>query len=156
MARATFSAVIDHPVQVVWDVIGDFHRIDQWVGMITDSVAEGGGRGSVGSLRRLTLADGRAVAERLLMFDDVARRLAYDFPEDCPFAVDGFVATVELAPITETDVTFLQWHSSFDADGASRDVMAGVFQALYAGFVSDLRAHLARPRFSTATPVATH
>lgn len=155
MARATFSAVIDHPVEVVWDVIGDFHGIDRWVGMITASVAEGGGRGSVGSVRRLTLADGRTVAERLLMFDDVARRLAYDFPEGCPFPVDGFVGSVELAPITETGATFLQWHSSFDADGASRDAMASAFQALYAGFVSDLRAHLEGSRFSTATPVAT-
>ena len=143
MARAVFSAVVDHPVELVWAAIGDFHGIDQWVDSITDSVADGGGRGSVGSLRRLTLADGRSVAERLLAFDDVGFRLAYDFPEQSPFPVENFVGTVELTPVTESGMTFLQWCSTFDADGDSRRKFEKAFRNLYAGFVSDLRRHLA-------------
>lgn len=140
MAKAFFSAVIEHPVEAVWSKVGDFHGIDTWVSSIIASEPDGGL--AVGSRRQLTLADGRNVSERLLACSDIEYSLSYDFFDCNPFPVDNFVGTVKLAPIKETGHTFLDWSSVFDADGAGRAKFESVFANLYAGFVADLRTFL--------------
>jgi hypothetical protein len=59
----------------VWATIGDFHGIDRWADSITDSVAEGGGRGLVGSLFLQWCSTFDADADSRREFDEVCTPL---------------------------------------------------------------------------------
>lgn len=139
MARAHASTVIDAPVERVWDVVRDFGALPRWhPGIVASEIEDGLAADVVGSVRRLRLADGRPVRERLRALSDRDWRLAYDFVEPA-FPVENFLATFELVPVTSGNRTFACWEASFDeapqfrgrfVEAISRDVFAAGLAAL--------------------------
>src|SRR5581483_7235185 len=103
MSLAYVSTVLDHDVDAVWAVVGDFHGLPAWIGRIRSSEADGGsGRGPVGSVRRLSLEpDGRTARERLVRYDDAGRTYSYEFADAIPFPVATYRGNVRLLPVTD-------------------------------------------------------
>ena len=140
---AYVSSVLDAPVSRVWSVLGDFHGLAAWVAMIAESSSEGGE--SVGSIRRLTLVDGRVVGERLVAYDDACRCYSYEFSDaPGPFPVRSYRGTVHVLPVTETGQTFIEWYGQYDCEAAYVEELRTVFTGIYTEFVSNLRNHLSR------------
>ncbi|MBP5954925.1 SRPBCC family protein [Pseudomonas anatoliensis] len=114
MPMVEFSAVMDSEAQRVWSVVKKFGEIHKWHPAIVQSNIESGGPdGLVGCVRKLTLADGAVVTERLLSVDDRALMLAYRF-EQAPLPLDNYVASVRLVALTGQNRTLVTWSASFD------------------------------------------
>ncbi|WP_245669495.1 SRPBCC family protein [Nocardia speluncae] len=137
------SSILDAPAEKVWSVLGDFHGLAEWVTMIATSKPEGGD--GVGSVRRVTLVDGRVVGERLVAYDDPGRRYSYQFGDDeLPFPVRSYRGTVHVLPVTDTNRTFIEWFGEFDCEAAQVEEMNAVFTGIYTEFIANLRDHLVR------------
>ena len=144
MSIAYVSTVIDHDVDAVWSVLGDFHGIPAWIGRIRSNDPENGsGRGTVSSVRKLTLEpDGHQARERLVAYDGPGRRYSYEFADEIPFPVRTYRGTVHVLPITDAGTTFLEWYGEFDCEQAVLEEVSAIFRAIYTEFIEDLRKHL--------------
>lgn len=65
MTQVSITAQVNASPDQVWRLIGGFDALPDWHPLITRSEAQEGGR-----IRRLTLADGAVVIERLLSFSE--------------------------------------------------------------------------------------
>jgi hypothetical protein len=142
---AYVSATIDAGIDAVWSVLGDFHAIDVWVGRIRSAEPEdGAGLAAAGATRRLTMEpDGRVVRERLVHYDAPGHAYSYEFAGQQPFPVRAYRGNVRLLPITSSGTTFIEWYGEFDCDADVADRLTTAFTGIYAGFIDDLRNHLA-------------
>ena len=129
MPRPYASAVIPAPVEQVWDLVRDYNGLNVWHPAVEASTLDAGTAAEVGAVRRLTLGGGGGtVVERLLTLDDLDRRFTYEILES-PFAVRRYVATTELAPVTDTGQTFAHWWAEYDAEGADEAELTEFFAA---------------------------
>lgn len=114
MAKAFASAIIDAPVEAVWDIVRDFSALPSWVPGLGPCRIEGGlAPDVIGCVRAFSLRDGTPVSERLTMLDDSRYAFAYTFVVPC-FPVQDYHATFQLIPVTSGDRTFAQWSAEFD------------------------------------------
>jgi hypothetical protein len=114
MTMVEYSAVLEGDAEQVWSVLKKFGEIDKWHPSIVSSEIEGGmPDGRTGCIRRLVLADGAGVRERLLSVDDRGLTLSYRF-EEAPLPLDNYVATVRLVALTDCSQTLVTWSASFD------------------------------------------
>ncbi|MBW0119128.1 SRPBCC family protein, partial [Pseudonocardia abyssalis] len=127
MTRAYASAVIAASAEEVWSVIRDFDGLPAWMPAIAASSLDTDGTAAeVGAVRRLTLGDGGTVVERLLVLDDLARSQTYEILES-PFPVRRYVATVRVAPVTDTGQAFVEWWTDFDSEAADVPELVTLF-----------------------------
>ncbi|MGA3681616.1 SRPBCC family protein [Pseudomonas graminis] len=86
----------------------------------------------VGAVRRLELADGAVLRERLIEFDDGVRALAYVF-EESPLPVDGYRAQVSVDEVADlADRCVVRWSAEFEV----REAGAGAeFEGLVRGLI---------------------
>lgn len=152
MAEALASTIIDAPVETVWAVLRDFNGMPGWNPGVRDSMIEDGrDADSVGCIRAFHLADGTFVRERLLELDDSRYRLRYNF-ETPAFPVANYLATLELIPVTNGNVTFVRWHASFDeAPEDAGHFSALISKAVFAGGLKAVAAYLAQAPAAVAT-----
>jgi uncharacterized protein YndB with AHSA1/START domain len=114
MAVAYASTIIGAPVEAVWAAIRDFGALASWHPAIASSAIENGlDADVVGCIRSLQFKDGGHARERLLMLDDSRYSFSYNF-ETPAFPVANYVATIELIPVTNGNVTFARWSATFD------------------------------------------
>ncbi|MFP3527358.1 SRPBCC family protein, partial [Pantoea sp. SIMBA_072] len=69
----------------VWQLVGGFDALPEWLPLIVKSETREGGR-----VRHLQAADGGVVVERLQTFDNVARTYSYTI-EQSPFPVSAYL-----------------------------------------------------------------
>ena len=92
-------------------------------------------------MRRLTVAGAGVVVEDLLDMDDVGRSHTYSFVAS-PFAARRYIATIRVAPITDTGQAFVEWWAEFDADAAHEAKLSELFgQGVFADGLKGLRKH---------------
>lgn len=114
MPMVEYSAVLEAQAEQVWNVLKQFGEIQKWHPSIAKSdIEDGKPDGLPGCVRRLILADGAVVRERLLSVDDRGLTLSYRF-EEAPLPLDNYVATVRLVAVTDTDQTLVTWAASFE------------------------------------------
>lgn len=124
MAEIRRTVALAAPADEVWRLIGDFHGLAGWLPGIEKSEPEDGGE-----LRRLTLADGAQILERLESLDEAGRTCTYSILES-PLAMTGYVSTMtvhEAGSGSEFD-----WSGSFeptDAEGTAAQVINAVYDA---------------------------
>lgn len=145
MPRPYASSVIDAPADDVWALMRDFGGLAGWHPAIdTCEIEPGPPNPQVGAVRRLTNQAG-VIRERLVALDDGARTQTYTFVEN-PFGVRRYVATIRVAPVTDTGKTFVEWYADFDGDGdaAAEEQLIGLFQdGVFTGGLRAVAAHLA-------------
>jgi hypothetical protein len=143
MAHAYASAIIEAPVEAVWAAIRDFGALASWHPAIAKSEIEAGqDADAVGCIRMLTLTDGATARERLMMLDDSRYRLIYNF-ETPAFPVANYLATLELAPVTNGDGTFASWSATFDEKREDTGVYVDIVSnGVFATGLSALAAQL--------------
>jgi hypothetical protein len=134
MPMVEFSAVLDSDAEQAWGVLKKFGEIHKWhPSIVKSSFEDNQPDGLVGCIRKLTLADGAVVRERLLSVDDRNTTLSYRF-EEAPLPLDNYVATVELAALTGQSKTFIHWSASFDLQDLNT---AEQYQELIQGLIVD-------------------
>ena len=117
MAKAYTSTIVNAPADEVWAYLRDFNGLPKWTGgIVVESEIEDGLAGDqVGCVRSFKLGDGEHLRERLLSHSDVYRMYSYNF-EKKPFDVDNYHATLRVRPVTDGNVSFVEWQTTFDAD----------------------------------------
>lgn len=134
---ATASSVIEIPASAdhVWQLIGGFNSLPDWLPFIAKSEPSEGGR-----VRHLTTADGGQIVERLQTFDNVARIYSYTI-EESPFPVSAYLATVQVEALTESSAK-VTWSGVFTpATGTSDAAVEELFAGVYSGGLEALRGN---------------
>jgi len=134
MAQAYVSTVIDAPAERVWPVVRDFNALPDWAPAVRESRIEAGEPADrVGCVRAFRLQDGGFLREKLLALSDYDYSVTYEILES-PMAVEGYVATLRLIPVTDGNRVFAEWNASFrcapeDEAGLVESIREGVFKA---------------------------
>lgn len=134
---ATASSVIEIPVSAyqVWQLVGGFNALPDWLPLIVKSEASEGGR-----LRHLETADGGVVVERMQSFDNVARTYSYTI-EQSPFPVSAYLATLQVEALTEASAK-VTWSGVFTPAAGTTDAQVeALFAGVYSGGLEALRAN---------------
>lgn len=137
MVQVCQSTIIDAPIDEVWRVLRDFNGHERWHPAIASSQIEGGEPGdAIGAVRHFSLADGSELREQLLSLSDKDFRLTYCLLE-APLPLMGYVASIQLRPVTDGNRTFWEWRSEFHPPAHRRAelvklVTEGIYQAGFA------------------------
>ena len=137
------STVIDAPIERVWAVLRDFNSHDRWHDVVVESRIEGDERGDqVGCVRSFTLNDGNRIREQLLALSDSEHKSTYCIVE-ATVALERYVATLTLKPVTDGDRTFWHWESTFATPpGRERELRDMVARDVYEAGFANLRRYL--------------
>lgn len=110
----------------MWQLIGGFDSLPDWLPYIPASTALEGGR-----VRRLTNPDGEAIVERLVDFNETERHYSYAILE-APFPVVGYISTLRVHEVPgRKDVAEVQWSGRFTPQGTSEDEVVTLFTGIY-------------------------
>jgi len=138
MTRVFTSAVINAPIAQVWIKIRDFNAMPDWHPIVADSYIENDEPSDkVGCVRNFNFKEGGNIREQLLTLSDSDYLFSYSILE-APMPVKNYVATLQLQPITDGDLTYIQWTATFDCDpqeenGLIELIGNGVFQTGFNG-----------------------
>ncbi len=134
---ATASSVIEIPVSAdqVWQLVGGFNSLPDWLAFVVKSEPSDGGR-----VRHLQTADGAVIVERLQTFDNVGRTYSYTI-EESPFPVSAYLATLQVEALTESSAK-VTWSGVFTpAAGTTEQAAQALFAGVYSGGLEALRAN---------------
>jgi hypothetical protein len=125
MARIDMKTDLNVAADEVWKLIGGFNTLPDWHPAIEKSELE-----EEGNMRRLSLAGGGTVVEKLVKLDDNERVYTYSII-DSPLPVKNYEATIRVKDDGEGHTT-VEWSSEFEAEGAAEneaiDIIAGIYQ----------------------------
>ncbi|MEE4492920.1 SRPBCC family protein [Streptomyces sp. BE230] len=124
MTSTTVTLDLPHSADRVWQLIGGFGSLPDWLPYITDSRLSQGGR-----LRTLTNADGGVIVERLEAFDEAARSYRYSIAQ-APFPVTGYLSTLRVIDL-EPGSARVDWSGTFTPDGVSESEATALFEGIY-------------------------
>jgi len=125
MAKVNMKTNLDVAADEVWKLIGGFNTLPDWHPAIEKSELE-----EEGGMRRLSLAGGGTIMEKLEKLDNNERVYSYSII-DSPLPVSNYIATIRVKDDGEGKTT-VEWSSEFEAEGAAEneamDVIAGIYQ----------------------------
>ena len=132
---ATASAFIDIPAtpEQVWQLIGGFNSLPDWLPFIPKSDLGEGGR-----VRTLQTEDGQTIIERLEAFDNAAKCYSYSIVQ-APFPVTGYLSTLSVE--AHGQGTRVNWSGRFTPVGVSDQEVEELFAGIYNGGLQALRAN---------------
>jgi uncharacterized protein YndB with AHSA1/START domain len=138
MAQASASIDIPAPPDEVWQLIGGFNSLPDWLPHAHTSKLSQGGR-----VRHFANADGQTIIERLEAFDNEARSYSYSILQ-APFPVTGYQSTLCVQAMRGGKSSRVKWFGQFVPQGVSDEEASRLFQdfyedglrALAAGFTS--------------------
>ncbi|VVP37268.1 hypothetical protein PS838_04654 [Pseudomonas fluorescens] len=132
---ATASAFIDIPASAdqVWQLIGGFNSLPDWLPFIPQSELSEGGR-----VRSLQTADGAVVVERLQAFDNAAKTYSYSILQ-APFPATDYLATIRVEALGQG--ARVTWSGRFAPVGVSDEEVVALFTGIYQGGLEALRAN---------------
>ncbi|NNE21108.1 MAG: SRPBCC family protein [Rhizobiales bacterium] len=142
MARVYVSSVIDAPAARVWERVRDFNALPRWHPRIADSQIENGEPSDkVGCIRNFRLQNGDQLREQLLALSDYDMFCTYAIL-DSPMALENYVATLRLTPVSDGDRCFIEWSAEFDCDPANEaDLTSGIGGNVFQGGFDALKRH---------------
>lgn len=125
MLTASVSRRFAIPADKLWDLIGDFGHMQKWTGGKPEScVQEGEG---VGSLRRLTLVDGRVIVDCL----EATAERSYTYSiVTSPLPYKSYRATMAAAAVGET-TSDLTWTGEFEPLGLTDEEAIAATKGMY-------------------------
>ena len=132
---ATASAFIDIPASAeqVWQLIGGFNSLPDWLPFIPKSELSEGGR-----VRSLQTADGAVVVERLQAFDNAGQTYSYSILQ-APFPATDYLSTIKVE--AQGEGARVTWSGRFEPVGVSNEEVEALFTGIYRGGLEALRAN---------------
>ncbi|MGS3344694.1 SRPBCC family protein [Citrobacter amalonaticus] len=127
MAKTSVSIEIPASADAVWQLMGGFDALPDWLPLIPKSVVTEGGR-----VRSLTTSDGGTVIERLEAFDNRQRSYTYSIIQ-APFPVVNYLSTITVHETADSQISRVEWSGEFTPVNVSDEEA----QALFTGIYSD-------------------
>ena len=125
MAQAFASIDIPVPPDQVWQLIGGFNSLPDWLPQTHRSELSEGGR-----VRHLANTNGETIIERLEAFDNDGRSYSYSILH-APFPVTGYQATLCVQATRGGKSSRVKWFGQFVPKGVSDQEASRLFQGLY-------------------------
>ena len=135
MAKASATIEVSATADEVWQLMGGFDSLPDWLPLIVESTLSEGGR-----LRHLKTADGSVIVERLQTFDNAARVYTYSI-EAGPFPVTGYLAKVEVIEVPGKQATKIVWSGTFTCAGITEEEAVAMFDGVYTGGLAALKTN---------------
>ena len=136
------STVVDCPIDQVWQQLRDFHDMSWGTGVITSCEAVGDVPGDRAGAKRILNG---SFHETLHRMEDNKCALGYsidDGPEPLSSeSLTSYRANIQCRPVTDTDQTFVQWESVFEAK--DDQLVLAFVTPIYAALLEALKAHFA-------------
>jgi 2,5-diketo-D-gluconate reductase B len=124
MASTIASMTLPVSAGRVWELIGGFNALPNWLPYIPQSELSQGGR-----IRTLANPSGEAIVERLEVFNDEERYYSYSILK-APFPVKNYYSTLRVKSAGET-TSLVEWAGSFTPVGVSDDEAIKLFNGIY-------------------------
>ncbi len=125
MANTITSIRISASPEEVWQLIGGFDSLPDWLPYIPSSKVTEGGR-----VRHLANPDGDAIVERLENFNDKERYYTYSIMK-APFPVTDYLSTIQVKEDIGGKSSLVEWYGSFTPVGASDQEAIDLFHGIY-------------------------
>ncbi len=130
MTKVSMSANLGVSADRLWDMIGGFHSLPDWHPAIAKCDIEEDGKVT---LRRLSLAGGGEIVERLEQSDDDERSYTYSIVSS-PLPLNNYKSTIRVVE-GEGGNAKVEWSSEFDSAGAPDTDVTKIVEGIYsAGF----------------------
>jgi uncharacterized protein YndB with AHSA1/START domain len=127
MSKVNVTTKLNVPADKVWELIGGFNALADWHPAIEKSELEEEGKGTI---RRLTLAGGGTIIERLEHIDNNERVYSYAII-DSPLPVSDYVSTIRVRDEGDGNVSVVEWSSEFKPSGATEADAMETIQGIY-------------------------
>ena len=139
MAKASSSIELAIPAKEVWNLIGGFGSLPDWLPYIPKSELHEGGR-----TRHLADPTGSAIIERLMAFDEDGRSYTYHILQS-PFPVTNYYSTLRVIPINGGKGARVEWSGEFTPNDVASDREASkIFQDIYDDGLKALAMHYSK------------
>ena len=125
MATARVTRELDVPADVLWKLVASFGDTS-WMPGPPPVTLHGSGPGME---RRISAGAGKVICERLESVDESSRTLVYTIPENVPFPVRDYSATMRVR--AKGAGSELDWSASFEPAGASGADAAKAIEGMY-------------------------
>ncbi|MFM0168651.1 SRPBCC family protein [Paraburkholderia sediminicola] len=125
MAHTSASLEVPATADRVWQLIGGFNSLPDWLPLIPGSELSEGGR-----VRHLKTADGHVIVERLEAFDEKARSYSYSIIE-APFPASDYLATISVREVAGSASSRVTWSGGFSPVGVSDEEVVQLFHGIY-------------------------
>jgi len=137
MSKAFASIELSRPANEVWQLIGGFGSLPDWLPYIPKSELTDGGR-----VRHLSNPEGDPIVERLLSFDERARTYSYAILK-APFPVTDYVSTLSVVDKGEKE-SRVEWSGTFTPAGVTDEEASTLFKKIYEDGLRALEQELAK------------
>lgn len=137
MARVTVKENLAFPAARVWDLISDFGNVSWFQGLAKSEVR---GRGP-GMVRMMYAGDNPPIHERLESLDAKKRTLTYTIPENIPFPVSDYRATMTVREEGPGSCE-LEWSCELTPQGIPEAQAVAMLEGMYKTMIGWLRASL--------------
>jgi hypothetical protein len=135
MASAQATLDLDDSPESVWQFIGGFGTLTDWLPGIPHSELTDGGR-----IRRLGTPDGKVIVERLEKYDFAGKTYSYSILESS-FPISDYYATLTVMPGDSGSGTRVEWGATFTPKGVPEEKAQRLFQSLFSGGLEALAGH---------------
>lgn len=125
MANAQSHIEIAASPDAVWQLIGGFNSLPEWLPYIPESQLSEGGR-----VRTLANPNGETIIERLMAFDQTARSYSYAILQ-APFPVTNYLSTLQVRQTDDGKGSRVEWSGRFTPNGVSEQEAVKLFQGIY-------------------------
>ncbi|MBV8189396.1 MAG: SRPBCC family protein [Alphaproteobacteria bacterium] len=137
MAQASANIDIPASPERVWQLIGGFDSLPDWLPYIPKSTLSEGGR-----VRHLSNPSGETIVERLEAFDNAARSYTYSILH-APFPVTDYLSTIRVEATDAGAGSRVEWSGRFTPQGVSDQEASSLFQGIYENGLKALAAGFA-------------
>jgi len=125
VAQASASIEIPASPNEVWQLIGGFNSLPDWLPYILRSELSEGGR-----VRHLATSTGETIIERLERFDNTARTYSYSILK-APFKITNYLATIHVEAKDGGNGSSVEWSGIFTSNGMSDEEASKLFQGIF-------------------------
>ena len=133
MAKVSMSTELGVPASQLWELIGKFNGLPDWHPAVEKSELE-----EKGQVRRLSLAGGGTIVEKLEHVDDGERVYSYSIV-DGPLPVSGYTATIRVRDEGDGKRSVVEWSSEFEPAGAPESDAVKAIQGVYKAGLENLK-----------------
>ncbi len=134
MTKVSMSANLGVSADQLWDMIGGFHSLSDWHPAIEKCDIEEDGKVT---LRRLYLAGGGEIVERLEQSDDDERSYSYSIVSS-PLPLNNYKSTIRVIE-GEGGNAKVEWSSEFDSAGVPDTDVTKIVEGIYSAGLDNLK-----------------
>ena len=140
MAQASASVDIPASPDQVWELIGGFGSLPDWLPHIPQSELSRGGR-----VRHLANLKGEIIVEQLEAFDNLARSYSYSILK-ASSPVTDYLSTLRVLETDGGKGSRVEWSAQFTPKGVSNQEASRIYQDIFEDGLKALAAGFASKR----------